>query len=559
MRCTNLLSIPIAAVVALAVPFGGTASATPGVPQAPAVVFTEDFENGQGATPHLVSDYTGPPPVSETYTADPAWLTACNGWLTSQLNPATEPPGAGCGSFWGQAKQLAGALGQWAGGDPATNHALINYTSNNPGPDRVQLETTQPIPLSGASRFLTFSVDAAARGCVGFHPLLKFYLVDGATAIPTFTTPIDPCTNPGAVIDGTSVGTYVSNGPALFSGSSVGIRLVNGEGNGYGNDSAVDNIRILDVTPQLDKEFSAATAPINTPVTLTFTITNTSELAAKPGWSFTDNLPSGLTANPASATTTCTGGTVSASTTAITVSGNLTTGQTSCTASIQVTAPGAGTYTNCATNIINAVGLNPPACSTVQFKPPVLVFDAHAHGGKVVAPLLSVAPLAPSDLSCTTTPGLSTNGLLNASLPTLGSLGVIQTNASGTVDTNGLRTASANATTAQVTLLGGLITADAVTATATAHDDTFGHVTATGTTVVTNLRISGVPIVNPVPNLTIVIPLVGSVIVNERTSLAGGNGIAVNALHITLLQGNHIVVSHARASLIAPGAPCPPS
>jgi hypothetical protein len=141
----------------------------------------------------------------------------------------------------------------------------------------------------------------------------------------------------------------------------------------------------------------------------------------------------------------------------------------------------------------------------------------------------------------------------------LGSLGVIQTSASGTVDAQGLRTASANASTARVNLLGGLVTADAVTVTATAHQDAFGNVTTAGSTVVTNLRVAGVPIVNPAPNLAIVIPLVGSVIVNERTSLAGGNGIAVNALHITLLQGTHIVVSHARATLIAPNAPCPPS
>jgi hypothetical protein len=551
------IALGAAVTAAFLVPIGGQASAAPGVPQAPTTVFTEDFENGQGATPALVTSHVGPPPVNQTYTADPEWLIGCNGWITSEQNPPVEPPGAGCGFFWGQAKQLASALGQWAGGDPATNHAVIGYTSFNPGPDKIQLETTQPIPLSGTSRFLTFSVDAAARGCNGFHPLLKFYLLDGPTAIPTFTSPIDPCVNAGGVINGTSVGTYVSNSPALFSGSSAGIRLVNGQGDAYGNDSAIDNIKILDVTPQLDKEFSAPAAPINTPVTLTFTVTNTTELAQKNGWSFTDNLPIGLVATPASATTTC--GTVSASTTAITVSGNLATGQTSCTASVQVTAARAATYTNCATNIVNAVGLNLPGCASVQFQPPILVFDAHAHGGKVVAPLLGVPPIAPSDLTCTTTPAVDTNGVLNVTLPTVGSLGVIDTSATGTVDSAGLRTASAQARTSQVSLLGGLVTADAVTATATAQDNDRGQVSTTGSTIVANLRVAGVPIVNPAPNLSIVIPLVGSVIINERTPIAGGKGISVNALHITLLQGTHIVVSHARASLLTPGAPCPPS
>jgi uncharacterized repeat protein (TIGR01451 family) len=547
----------VSAVVVVALPMAGSVSAAPGVPQAPTVVFTEDFENGQGATPVLVTSYTGAPPVNETYTADPVWLTSCNGWITSQQNPAVEPPGADCGFFWGQAKQLSQALGQWAGGDPATNHGVIGYTSADPGADKVQLETAQPIPLSGASRFLTFSVDVAARGCQGTHPLLKFYLVDGATEIPTFTSPIDPCVNPGAIIADTSVGTYVSNSPSLFAGSSMGIRMRNGQSSSFGNDSAIDNVKVLDVTPQLDKEFSASTATVGTGVTLTFTITNTSELAAKSGWAFTDNLPAGLVADPASASTTCAGGTASASATDVTVAGNLSTGQVSCTASVHVTAAHAGTYTNCAGNIVNAVGVNLPGCSAVQFTPPVLVFDAHAHGGKVVSPLLGVPPIAPSDLTCTTAPGTDTDGVLNATLPALGSLGVIQTSASGVVDSVGLRTASAQASTSQISLLGGLVTADAITATATAHDDDTGHVTTNGTTVVANLRVAGVPIVNPAPNLTIAVPLVGSVVVNERTSLAGGNGIAVNALHITLLQGNQIVVSHARATLTAPGAPCP--
>lgn len=45
------------------------ASAAPGVPQDPQVVFTENFENGQGAAPIVVTDYTGPAPVDQTYKA----------------------------------------------------------------------------------------------------------------------------------------------------------------------------------------------------------------------------------------------------------------------------------------------------------------------------------------------------------------------------------------------------------------------------------------------------------------------------------------------------------
>src|SRR5690606_814348 len=61
------------------------------------------------------------------------------------------------------------------------------------------------------------------------------------------------------------------------------------------NDGAFDDIRLLDVTPHLNKGFDPARVPVGQTSRLTFTITNTSELSAKDGWSFTDTLPAGLT------------------------------------------------------------------------------------------------------------------------------------------------------------------------------------------------------------------------------------------------------------------------
>ncbi|MFT7837113.1 hypothetical protein Q5530_13285 [Saccharothrix sp. BKS2] len=97
-----LTAVPLS--VALTAVHPVTATAEPGVPQAPVVVFAEDFENGQGTTPALLTAYTGLPPVNQTYDADPAWLTACNGWLASLQQATTTPPGSSCGS------------GDWQGG-----------------------------------------------------------------------------------------------------------------------------------------------------------------------------------------------------------------------------------------------------------------------------------------------------------------------------------------------------------------------------------------------------------------------------------------------------------
>ncbi|MEW9531103.1 choice-of-anchor P family protein [Microbispora sp. NPDC049125] len=551
LTCAAALSL--AATPATAVP------GRPGTPQPPTVVFAETFENGQGATPILVTGYTGAAPVNETYTADPAWLANCNGWIVSQQGPPAAPPTSGCGGWWTSVKQLAGSLGKWAGADPATNHAVTGYTNADPGAGKTQLQTVTPVNIGATKRFLTFSVDAAEVNCHGNHAKLGFYLLDGATAVPTFTTPIEPCADSQTTIDGIKVGTYTSDKPVLFNGSTIGLRLVNFQGSGYGNDAAFDNVRILDATPRLGVGFGPASAEIGQTATLTFTVTNTSELAVKEGWSFTANLPSGLKLAAGAPVTDCAAATVTAPAggAQVGVTGTLAAGKPFCTATVKVTAARAGTYDICAGDVTSRAGIDPPGCAEVRFTPPALIFDAHAHGGRVSSPVLTVAPLVPSDVTCTGAPGADDGTLVQAALGSLGSLGVVTTRASGTVDAAGLRTAAASAKTAHVSLLGGVVTADEVTATATAKDDDTGAVHASGGVSLTNLKVNGVPVVDPGVNLSIDIPLVGKVVINERVATAGGRGISVNAVHVRTLAGVDIVVSHARAALTPPGGPCP--
>ncbi|MFG3437734.1 choice-of-anchor P family protein [Nonomuraea sp. NPDC047897] len=551
-----VVALSTASVVAAQSTTAMAASPLTGVPQAPEVVFTETFENGQGADPIVVTDYTGPAPVHQTYTADPAWLTACNGWVASQQNPSAPPAGSGCGGWWGSVKQLAGTLGTWAGGDPATNHAVTAYTNADPGPNKTQLEAVTPVAIGASNRFLTFSVDAAEVNCYANHAKMGFYLLDGPKAVPTFTTPIEPCANPGTTVGGIAVGTYTSDSPVLFGGSTVGLRLVNFQASGYGNDAAFDNVRILDVTPQLDVAYSPASAEVGTDATLTFTITNTSELAVKNGWSFTERLPAGLTVAAAPATdcaapemTAAQGGGL------ISATGTLPAGKTSCTVRVAVTSARAGTYQTCAADLVAHAGLNPPGCAAVTFVPPVLAFDAHAHGGRVTTRLLTVGPLVPSDITCTETPDVDRHTLAKATLPGLGSLGVIRTEASGSVDPAGRRTATATARTAHLRLLGGLVTADEIIATAKAQGDDAGRVNASGQVTLTNLKVNGVTITDTQANVAIDIPLVAKIVINEQVT--SPDGIAVNALHIRTPAGADIVIGHARAALTLPGKPCP--
>jgi len=365
---------------------GGNANATtpgsPGTPQAPTTLYAEDFEHGTDDGQVLLSDYTGAPPTNETYTAANAWLTACNGEIVDFNTPYTDLGNCANTTDTSNTRQLAYALGTLNGSaTPATNHAVTAYTDGNPGANQIEFATVNPISLPSATgRYITFSVNTSAVNCSVSAPRYQFSLVNGATATPVGGV-VNACTTgtaesvPAVGSLGArtvNAGTYTSNGSVLFTGSSLGLRMTNANGSGTGNDAAFDDIKILDVTPQLDKSFSPASIETGQTSTLTFTITNTNELAAKNGWSFTDALPAGLTiASPAGTSTTCPSGVVTgaAGATSVKVTGNLSAGMASCTASVKVTSNTAGTYANGPDNVTET-GLNPPGDTTLTVTDP---------------------------------------------------------------------------------------------------------------------------------------------------------------------------------------------
>lgn len=397
---TRAASVPLVALAIASAPLTSQAQAlvmspgvnalhapgTPGVPQAPATVFAEDFEKA-GETPVFLEDYVGAPPFNETYTADPSWLDhgQCNGIILDQTG-ADQPD---CPAVL---KDMANALGQVGGTNPPTNHVVAAYTNwVSPGTDRVEFRTEQPIPIAKPNRYITFAVDAASVNCdSAAPPLLKFYLTGNGSDIPTFTTPINPCTDPNSKPypggSGLRAGAFAGNRAVLFNDSQLGIKMVNGQGDWFGNDHAFDNIRILDATPQLDKAFSPATVDKGGTSTLTMTVTNTSELAAKNDFSFADNLPAGVkVAANANASTTCGNGTVSATAGGASVAldgGDLAVGEKSCTVTVNVTADKAGTYVN-RPEAITTIGLNrpDPATLTVKKKGATAVGTATGSGG----------------------------------------------------------------------------------------------------------------------------------------------------------------------------------
>ncbi|MGW4029316.1 DUF7507 domain-containing protein [Streptomyces sp. NPDC004838] len=371
--------------VALGVAFPSTASATvpgtPGLPQPPTVVYAEDFENGTGQTPILLPAYTGAAPVNAKYTAAPPWLSAanCNGIILNRSG--ANQPACQAQSSVGMAelKFMAAALGQVAGSSaPNNNHVVSAYTDGaNPGANLVEIQTVNPVPLPTSNRFITFSVDAAAVNCNVSAPLLNFFATGNGPDIPLTTSPINPCTDPRSqtyMIGPRAIeaGSFPSNNSVLFTGSSVGIKMTNANGSGLGNDHAFDNLRILDVTPQLDKAFSPTSIPQGGTSTVTFTVTNTTDLAAKSGFGFTDTLPAGVdVAAVPNASTTC-GGTVTATagSDSIALSGGaLAAGASSCTVTVDVTSTSLGAHVNQPADI-TVTGLNPPGPATLTVVAP---------------------------------------------------------------------------------------------------------------------------------------------------------------------------------------------
>lgn len=381
-------------------------------------VYFENFDNlpatGTGSTVDVTTYSGGVAADNETYTASPGWHGGnCMGWLLSANStpgPAAADPCMTPGSDPAYSTNLlasqsmATALGEFQGETPTQamdNHAVTGFTGYNganlpspPGGGVVVQTSPNTIPATPghyydiSANFAAVDYVGGGAGCDYSDPQMMFSLLNGSTAIPLNSTPLDPCTAPGnkdiAVNGGNiRVATLLSNALHWTGGATMGMQLVDQNTATGGNDYAFDNPQIVDVTPQLDKSFSPASVPVGGSSALTFTITNTSELGAKTGWSFNDNLPTGLTLTGTSSTT-CANATVTAPSggTGVQVTGDLSQGMASCTVTVHVTSPATGTFTNGPSNV-TANGLNPPGGSAVTFNQQLAINKTSAPAGPV--------------------------------------------------------------------------------------------------------------------------------------------------------------------------------
>jgi hypothetical protein len=124
--------------------------------------------------------------------------------------------------------------------------------------------------------------------------------------------------------------------------------------------------------PVFSKSFTPNTIFSGGNSTLVFTIDNSASGLAAASLDFADNLPAGVVVNtPPNASTTCTGGTLTAVAGASVVSytgGSVAAGAT-CTVQVDVTSDIVGVYVNTSGDLTSSIGNSGPATDTLTVNP----------------------------------------------------------------------------------------------------------------------------------------------------------------------------------------------
>lgn len=240
--------------------------------------------------------------------------------------------------------------------------------------------------------------------------------------------------------DGSGVVTYTGGGVAAGTsctitvnvvGNAVGA-LVNTTGDltsSSGNSGPATDTLTVVPQPGFAKAFAPNPTIIGGVSTVTLTIDNASSTVTATGLDVTDNLPAGMVvATPPNASTTCTGGTLTAVAGAalFSYSGGTVAASTSCTVSVDVTPSVSGALVNTTGDLTSSLGNSGPATDTLTVNPPpaftkvfapnpiptgttsTLTFTIDNTGSTVAATALDVTDNLPAAIVVATPPNAST-------------------------------------------------------------------------------------------------------------------------------------------------------
>ena len=237
--------------------------------------------------------------------------------------------------------------------------------------------------LAGGTSTLLFTIDNSAN--VTDATALDFTDVLPAGVLLTDRAPAITCSGGTlTAVAGTGVVTYTGGTASSLSSCIVNVEVtssapgthVNTSGaltSSFGSSGTATDTLSVGSAPGFSKAFTPATIATNGISTLIFTIDNSAGGIDISSLALTDNLPAGVVvAAPSNASTTCTGGSLTAleGSSAITYTGGTVAGASTCTVSVDVTAASAGTFANTAT-LTSAAGSSPDATDTLTVGTPV--------------------------------------------------------------------------------------------------------------------------------------------------------------------------------------------
>jgi hypothetical protein len=214
--------------------------------------------------------------------------------------------------------------------------------------------------------------------------------------------------------------------------------------------------------------------------------------------------------------------------------------------------------------LISTLVLGSAICCSSLFAQAETGYSGRAYGTKVVVAAgttgISAGTTAVSVL-CTEETGVSnSNSVTTISLPPLASTGVVDTSVSSEAN-GGADSSTAISTVNDLSLLGGLATADLVRSESSSVSSSGDFSTNSTGTTFTNAKVLGIPVsVDVAPNTIIKLPGLGYVILNEQFSKVTSTSasLTVNAIHIKVTEANklglpvgtQLIVAHANSSTL---------
>lgn len=296
--------------------------------------------------------------------------------------PLSVPAGNIAGNFINNTSGVTGKIGALdITGLPASDTLNVVNPSVTPPPGFSKTFLTTPAVL-GDPVTLRFDIDNSSSSASATN--LSF--VDDLPAGMTLANPTNAsttCLGGGIIIatPGSSTLSYSGGSIAGTLGSPTTCTLQvdvvtstagvfnNTSGqltSSLGNSGTASSTLTVNGPPGFSKSFAPTTINVDETSTLTFTIDNTANPIASNNLTFSDNLPAGMTvATPNNASTSCTGGTLSAVTGSsnISYSGGSVAVGSSCTIAVDITATGTGTNTT--SNLTSSNGNSGSANSTL--------------------------------------------------------------------------------------------------------------------------------------------------------------------------------------------------